>query len=55
MSTYIKILSSTTEIGKAPEYIRVLPLGHVSSEKGNFTVDAESFRSIKDHIQLKII
>ncbi len=55
MSTYIKILSSTTEIGEAPEYIRVLPLGHVSSEKGNFTVDAESFRSIKNHIQYRNI
>lgn len=51
MNTYIKILSSTTEVGEAPEYIKVLPLGRVSSEKGNFTVDAESFRSIKDHIQ----
>lgn len=51
MMTYIEVLSSSTELKEAPEYIRVLPNGEVSSEKGNFLVDAESFRLMKEHMQ----
>ena len=53
MDTYIKILSSGAEIGNAPGYIRVLPLGLVSSEKGDFIVDTESFHLIKEHMEHK--
>lgn len=35
----------------APDYVRVLPLGYVSSEKGDFNVDAESYELIKAHMK----
>lgn len=47
----IKILSSVSEIREAPEYIRVLPCGYISSEKGDFVVDSESFQLMKEHMQ----
>lgn len=51
METYINVLSTTSEIMEAPEYIKVLPYGYVSSEKGNFIVDKESFQMMKDYMQ----
>lgn len=55
MDTYIKVLSSAEEIGEAPEWVKVLPLGHVSSEKGNFVVDSESFLLIKENMRSRNI
>lgn len=51
MEPYIKVLSSTSEIWEAPECIKVLPCGYVSSEKGDFIVDADSFRLMKEHMK----
>lgn len=51
METYIQVLSSTSEIREAPEYVKVLPYGYVSSEKGDFIVDADSFRLMKEHME----
>ena len=48
MEVYTEILSQTANLTEAPEYIRVLPLGYISSEKGDFLVDSESFRMIKE-------
>lgn len=55
MKVYAEILSQTAHLAEAPEYIRVLPLGHVSSEKGDFLVDNESFRMMKEHMQRRNI
>lgn len=51
METCMKMLSTTSEITEAPEYIKVLPCGYVSSEKGDFVVDSESFRMMKTYMQ----
>ncbi len=50
MEVYTEILSQTANLTEAPEYIRVLPLGYISSEKGDFLVDSESFRMMKEHM-----
>jgi phage I-like protein len=36
-----------SEVNGAPEKVRLLPLGHVKSQKGDFDVDEESFRLMK--------
>lgn len=48
---YTDILSLKINSKEAPELIRVLPLGYVSSEKGDFIVDRESFRMISEHFR----
>lgn len=55
MEVYTEILSQTANLTEAPEYIRVLPLGYVSSEKGDFLVDNESFHMIKEHMEHRAI
>lgn len=55
MEVYTEILSQTANLTEAPEYIRVLPLGYVSSEKGDFLVDNESFRMMKEHMEHRAI
>lgn len=50
MEVYTEILSQTANLAEAPEYIRVLPLGYISSEKGDFLVDSESFQMMKEHM-----
>lgn len=52
---YTKVLSQDPDLQKHPEYIRVLPLGHVSSENGSFLVDKESYRLMKGHMQHRSI
>lgn len=51
MRTYIKVLSAVSEVTEAPDMIKVLPYGYVSSEKGDFIVDSENYRLIKEHMQ----
>lgn len=51
MEFQTEILSLSSDLVEAPEYIMVLPLGHISSEKGDFVVDRESFQMIQDHMQ----
>ena len=51
MEVYTEILSQTANLTEAPEYIRVLPLGYISSEKGDFLVDSESFLMMKEHME----
>lgn len=55
MEVYAEILSRTENLTEAPEYIRVLPLGYISSEKGDFLVDSESFRMMKEHMQHRAV
>lgn len=55
MEVYTEILSQTANMAEAPEYIRVLPLGYISSEKGDFLVDSESFQMIKEHMAHRAI
>lgn len=55
MEMYTEILSQTANLADAPEYIRVLPLGQISSEKGDFLVDSESFRKMKEHMQHRAV
>lgn len=53
METSIKILSATSEIRAVPTCIKVLPRGYVQSAKGNFVVDTESFRLLKNHMDVR--
>ncbi len=55
MEVYTEILSQTVNLTEAPEYIRVLPLGYISSEKGDFLVDSESFRMMKEHMEHRAV
>lgn len=55
MEVYTEILSQTANLSEAPEYIRVLPLGYISSEKGDFLVDSESFRMMKEHMEHRAV
>ena len=55
IEVYTEILSQSANLTEAPEYIRVLPLGYVSSEKGDFLVDNESFRMMKEHMEHRAI
>lgn len=50
MERYIKTLSQGNDLSVVPEYIKILPLGFVSSEKGDFLVDNESFLLMKEHM-----
>lgn len=51
MEVYTKILSQTVNLSEVPVYIKILPFGYVSSEKGDFIVDKESFHMIKEHME----
>lgn len=55
MEVYAEILSQPEKLTEAPEYIRVLPLGYISSEKGDFLVDSESFRMMKEHMEHRAV
>ena len=55
MEVYTEILSQTANLTEAPEYIRVLPLGYISSEKGDFLVDSESFQMMKEHMEHRAV
>lgn len=48
MSKLFACSGSQEEISGVPEKIKVLPLGHVKSQKGDFNVDEESFRLMKE-------
>ena len=55
MEIYAEILSHTANLTDAPEYIMVLPLGYISSENGDFLVDRESFRMMKEHMERRAV
>ena len=55
MGTYRKVLSSSAEIREVTGDIKVLPLGYVLSEKGDFIVDDECFKLMKAHMQRRAI
>lgn len=55
MEMHTEILSQDKNLTEAPEYIRVLPLGYISSEKGDFLVDKESFRMMKEHMERRAV
>ena len=55
MEIYAEILSQTANLTEAPEYIMVLPLGYISSENGDFLVDRESFRMMKEHMERRAV
>ena len=50
MHDFLTLKSKEMEVGRAPEVISVLPLGHVKSAKGEFDVDGESFSAMKAQI-----
>lgn len=50
MSEYIQVLSSSDNLNEVPDWIKILPLGNVSSEKGNFLVDRESYNMIHSYM-----
>ena len=45
------LAAETLPAGDAPELIRILPLGQVKSEKGDFLVDAESYQLMKAQME----
>ena len=46
----ITLKGGEVEVQGVPEVIRILPLGHVTSQKGEFDVDEESLRLMKAEI-----
>ena len=46
----ITLKGGEVEVRGVPEVIRILPLGHVTSQKGEFNVDEESLRLMKAEI-----
>lgn len=50
MKGFLTPKSGEVEISGAPEIISVLPLGHVTSAKGDFNVDEESLAAMKAQI-----
>lgn len=53
MNDFLTLKGGEVEISGAPEVISVLPLGHVTSAKGDFDVDEESFAAMKAQIAQK--
>ena len=45
------IYTLTNDIGQCPEEVRILPVGTVNSEKGDFIVDQESYKEMKAEMQ----
>lgn len=45
------VLMCTSEVNGVPDKIKILPFGDVKSQKGNFIVDDESFKLIKNHFK----
>lgn len=41
----------TNDIGQCPEEVKILPVGTVNSEKGDFIVDQESYKQMKAEMQ----
>lgn len=39
------------DLGECPDKIKILPIGKINSEKGNFIVDEESYRAMKAEMQ----
>ncbi|BFH17028.1 phage protease [Paenibacillus melissococcoides] len=48
LKKWIVCSGTVTEVQGVPTVIKLLPLGHVKSQKGNFVVDEESFRAMKE-------
>lgn len=47
MKKPIILKANDIEVNGVPEFIEILPLGHVTSSKGEFDVDEESYKSMK--------
>lgn len=45
------VLTCTAEVNGIPDKIKILPFGDVKSQKGNFIVDDDSFRQIKNNFK----
>lgn len=50
MKDFLTLKGGGVEVMGAPEIISVLPMGHVTSAKGDFRVDEESFAAMKAQI-----
>ncbi len=50
MDDYFILKGDNVELTGVPDTIFVLPIGHVVSSKGEFDVDEESFKAMKDQI-----
>lgn len=51
MKGFFALSGGDAELKGAPEIVKLLPLGHVSTKKGDFEVDEESFRAMKAQMQ----
>lgn len=51
MGNLYALKGEQTQINGIPDVIPILPLGYVKSQKGNFTVDKESFQQMKEHME----
>ncbi len=50
MNDFLTLKGGEVDVGGAPEIISVLPYGHVVSQKGEFDVDEESLKAMKEQI-----
>ena len=50
MNDFLTLKGGEVDVGGAPEIISVLPYGHVVSQKGEFDVDEESLKAVKEQI-----
>lgn len=50
MNDYVILKGDNVELTGVPDTISVLPIGHVVSSKGEFDVDGESFKAMKNQI-----
>lgn len=51
MKGFFALSGGESELKGAPEIVKLLPLGHVSTKKGDFEVDEESFTAMKAQMQ----
>ena len=51
MKGFFALSGGESELKGAPEIVKLLPLGHVSTKKGDFEVDEESFKAMKAQMQ----
>ena len=53
MGAFAKTLPPKANLTGVPECIMVLPLGHITSVKGNFLVDEKSFSMMKEYMDCR--
>lgn len=55
METCVQVLSLASDLTATPNDLKLFPLGFISSEKGDFIVDQESFQMMKENMERRAI